>query len=452
MAGSEVFYHALRIDRNRCIGCTHCIRVCPTQALRVISGKATLLGKRCVDCGECLRACPVDAITIEEDDFNRIFDYKKRIAIIPSVFYGQFSKRYSQQTIVESIKKVGFTHIYESERSVPVIKKRFKNIIENQGAGIPLISSFCPAIIRLIQVRFPLLVKHIARIKAPVDLTAIMVREQLRKVGWQDHEVGVFYVTPCAAKIAAVKSPVGDESSYVDGVINLNSLYNRVYPEVKDIGDVRQKSNRMLPPEELLWTLTRGESDHQNGRVLAIDGIGNAIDILEKIEDGEVKNLEFLELRACDESCAGGVLNVENRFLIAERLNRTSKATPKEQYHKDNWSEMDWMFLEKKSGIDEIRPRPIMSLDSDFNAALEKMDRKSDLMKLLPSVDCSSCGSPDCETFAIDVVQGKTDLEKCVFITDAGGEKDRCYPHRLAETWGSGKIVNLKSSDNGSKG
>jgi iron only hydrogenase large subunit-like protein len=444
MGKKDWFYHALRIERDKCIGCTHCIRVCPTQALRVVKGKATLLGNRCVDCGECLRACPVDAISIAGDDFSRIFEFDKRIAIIPAILYGQFSKKHSQQKIVESLKKIGFTHIYESERSIPVIKRRFKEIIEGELQEMPLISSFCPAIIRLIQVRFPGLVKHIAKVKAPVDLTAIMVREQLGKVGWKDEEVGIFYVTPCAAKIAAVKSPVGDDSSYIDGVINLNSLYNRVYPEIKGMQEIRQKSNRMLPPDELLWTLTRGESAHQSGRVLAIDGIQNAIDILEKIEDGEVRNLDFLELRACDEGCAGGVLNVENRFLVAERLNRKARYTEMEEYHKDNWTELDWLFLEKKSGLGEIRPRPIMSLDSDFSAALAKMDRKNGLMESLPMVDCGVCGSPDCETFAIDVVQGKVNIRKCVFITESENEDSPCYPEGLAGTWSKNKIINIK--------
>jgi iron only hydrogenase large subunit-like protein len=452
MAARE-FYHALRIEKDKCIGCTHCIRVCPTQALRVVGGKAVLFGRRCVDCGECMQACPVDAITVAQDDFSHILGFKIRIAIIPAVLYGQFSKNHSQQKIVEAIKKIGFTHIYEAERSIPVIIKRFKAIIESQSQEMPLISSFCPAIVRLIQVRFPSLVRHIAKVKPPVDLTAIMVREQLRKVGWKDEEVGIFYVTPCAAKIAAVKSPVGEESSYVDGVININSLYNKIYPEIKAMDEVRQKKNRMLKPEELLWSLTRGESVHQRGRVLAVDGIKNAIDILEKIENGEVRNLDFLELRACDEGCAGGVLNVENRFLAVERLNRKVKHTSEIEYHKDNWSEHDWLFLEKKSAIGEILPRPILSLDDDFRTALEKMDKKRLLTGLLPSVDCGVCGSPDCETFAEDIVHGRVGLEKCVF-TVPGDEsvESPCNRSQIIETWSEKKIVKIKKSGDESKG
>lgn len=453
MAHSE-FYHALRIERDKCIGCVHCMRVCPTQALRVIGGKATLFGKRCVDCGECMRACPVNAITVAGDDFNRIFEYRIRIAIIPAVLYGQFSKRHSHQKITESLKNIGFTHIYESERSIPAIIKRFKSIIDSDSQPRPLISSFCPAIVRLIQVRFPSLTGNISKVKPPVDLTAIMVREQLRKVGWADEEVGIFYVTPCAAKIAAVKSPVGEDLSYVDGVINLNSLYNKMYPELKTMDDVRQKKNRMLKPEELLWSLTRGESVHQTGRVLAVDGIQNAIDILEKIEDDEVSNLDFLELRACDEGCAGGVLNVENRFLAVERLTRKARHTAEADYHKDNWSEHDWLFLEKKSGIGEINPRSILPLDDDLKASLGKLDRKRRILEILPMVDCGVCGSPDCDTLAGDIIQGRATISQCIFFC-RGEHGDRgfsCNSSGLISTWTESKIKDIKDIPDELKG
>ena len=67
--------------------------------------------------------------------------------------------------------------------------------------------------------------------KAPLDITALYIRRKLEKDGWRPEDIGVFYVTPCAAKIAAVKSPVGEEKSSVDGVINMDSLYNRVYSQ-----------------------------------------------------------------------------------------------------------------------------------------------------------------------------------------------------------------------------
>ena len=45
------FFHALKIDEDTCIGCSHCMKTCPTEALRVRDGKAVLVPDRCVDCG-----------------------------------------------------------------------------------------------------------------------------------------------------------------------------------------------------------------------------------------------------------------------------------------------------------------------------------------------------------------------------------------------------------------
>ena len=85
------FYHALKIDNDRCVGCTHCMTKCPTGAIRIREGKASIRKGWCVDCGECLKACPTEAIYVEQDDFQKIFDYKARVVLVPTVFFGQFS-------------------------------------------------------------------------------------------------------------------------------------------------------------------------------------------------------------------------------------------------------------------------------------------------------------------------------------------------------------------------
>jgi len=75
-----------------------------------------------------------------------------------------------------------------------------------------------------------------------------------------------------------------------------------------------------LPPMAITWSLTRGEAQYVKGRSFAVDGIVNVCDFLEKIENDEIQDVDFLELRACDESCAGGILCTKNRFLTIESL------------------------------------------------------------------------------------------------------------------------------------
>ncbi|MFH2076907.1 MAG: 4Fe-4S binding protein, partial [Pseudomonadota bacterium] len=33
------YFHSVRLIEEKCKGCTHCIRTCPTEAIRVRNGK-----------------------------------------------------------------------------------------------------------------------------------------------------------------------------------------------------------------------------------------------------------------------------------------------------------------------------------------------------------------------------------------------------------------------------
>jgi NAD-dependent dihydropyrimidine dehydrogenase PreA subunit len=54
----------ITIDIERCTGCGACVEVCPTSALYLVDGKATVDGALCSECEACLAACPSGAITL----------------------------------------------------------------------------------------------------------------------------------------------------------------------------------------------------------------------------------------------------------------------------------------------------------------------------------------------------------------------------------------------------
>lgn len=226
------FYHALKIDNDRCVGCTHCMTKCPTGAIRIREGKASIRKGWCVDCGECLKACPTEAIYVEQDDFQKIFDYKARVVLVPTVFIGQFSKYTTEEEIFSALYELGFTHVFQVEFTADMIHREMLRQME-LAEDKPVISSFCPAIVRLIQVRFPALVDNILLVKPPVNATATYYHKVLEEDGFSSEEIGIFYVTPCAAKIASLKGAEG-YSSTIKGVINMDTLYNKVYHILKN--------------------------------------------------------------------------------------------------------------------------------------------------------------------------------------------------------------------------
>lgn len=443
------FHHALKIVRELCIGCTHCMNICPTEAIRVKNGKAVLIDNRCVDCGFCYRVCPVNAIIVEQDDFDRIFEYKVRVALVPAVMTGQFADNITTRQIHSELMELGFTHVYEVEQGVEVLYETMMEYLGNRKETKPLISSFCPAIVRLIQVKFPALVDNLIHLKPPLDVSALDFRRQLAEQGYDNNETGIFYITPCAAKIAAVKSPVGEKNSPITGVINMNFIFNKVFTRIK-----QRKGNSCIIPEtrnltgrSIMWSLTNGESTHTGGRSLAVDEIHNVINFLEQLENEEMKDIDFLELRACDESCAGGVLTTANRFFTVERLKklaaRAGEGVPgnKEDY---NMIERDKTRLKKQISIKPVRPRSMLKLDEDMAEALRKMKRVEEIGKCLPDVDCAACGSPSCQSFAEDIVQGYAKLNQCVFVQRIFEKKGILSAEEsfgiMKEVWGSDKL------------
>ena len=126
MQNNEAFYHSLVIDDEKCIRCTHCVKECPTEAIRIIDGKVVIREERCVDCGECMRVCPQKAIYIEHDDLELIKAFKYRVVLFPSVFIGQFPDRISENNIYASLIEIGFTHVYEVEQSIEVLKNQIR--------------------------------------------------------------------------------------------------------------------------------------------------------------------------------------------------------------------------------------------------------------------------------------------------------------------------------------
>lgn len=405
-------YHAIKVDKQKCMGCTHCMKSCPTEAIRIRGGVATINADRCVDCGNCLRACPVDAFYVNHDSLEQLQKYKYRVALFPAVLIGQFPEIYTEGKIYEALLKLGFTHIFEVEQPISVLIDEIKNKVDS-ASHKPLISSFCPAIVRLIQNRYPSLVENIVSVKAPHDLAAHYAVEILTKQGIKRDEIGLFYVSPCSAKMAAVKRPIGEKESVVDGLINMNDLYNQILrvidkEEKKDTKNMRS----MLTLDGIVWSLPRGEARHFKRNSMAVDGIHNVVKILERMENDEVPVIDFLELKSCHQGCAGGILLTGNRFLTVERLQKRSKRYPRAKEFDPKLAAV----LNEKMKTVAIEPNYVFALDTDRLKALEKMQKVDRILCQLPGIDCGSCGAPNCHALAEDMVQGEARMTDCIFL------------------------------------
>lgn len=445
---NKEYIHAVHIDKVKCVGCSHCMRVCSTQAIRIVGGQAHIMPERCVDCGECYRVCPSNAIYVLDDGFATLDKENYNIAIIPSVFIGQFSAEYPIYQILKAVKEIGFDEVMEVEQAVDFIKYEYLKLANTERQH-PLISSYCPAVVRLIQVQYPSLTDWVLQLKAPHDIAANYLNILKANEGIPEDKMHISYITPCAAKIIAAKAPEGELVSPIHRTINMKEIFNKVSAILShEKTDESQIMEACMSPGSVIWSLSGTEKQCFPGKSMAIDGMINVIEFLDKLESGHITDIDFLEMRACDQGCAGGILCPGNRFLTVERLeHRMQKLQDNIESQKtevDNRLLHYKNILEQNSRTEAIYPREGLLLDENVEIALLKMDRIEKLLSFLPGFDCGACGAPSCKSLAEDIVKDKGSMSHCVFVQRVMEKNYKLSPDQsfkvIEKVWGNNRL------------
>lgn len=408
--------HSVILKEGQCIGCTDCIKRCPTEAIRVRNAKAQIIKERCIDCGNCIRICRNGAKKAATDDLEEIQAYGHRIALPAPSFYAQFPKAAGVAWILEGLKQVGFTDYFEVAAAAEVISEATYDYLKKQTI-FPVISSACPAIVRLIQRRFPSLIPHILPILSPMELAARYIKNQYKKQGISPNEVGVFFISPCPAKVTEARYPIGVAQSMIDGVLSMQDLYKKMRDLIGKIPPSQEKASTSLG---MTWATRRGGMDEKKiPGYIAVDGMENVIQILEKVEDGTLGHIHFIEAMACTGGCLGGALTIENPFISRNTLKKWIEEDQKQADTKEFKKHLQLLEAFKGESVwneKSIEPRPVFSLNANPGKALEMLERIEALYQNLPQIDCGSCGAPTCRCFAEDVIRQEVSIEACIFM------------------------------------
>ncbi len=403
----EKYWHSVTLDKDLCKGCTNCLKHCPTQAIRVQGGKAKILKERCIDCGECIRVCPYRAKKAVTDSFEMLENFKYNVALVAPAFYGQFSRTEDIDAMLTALIKLGFDHVFEVARGAQVITQRTNELLKTGELLKPSISSACPAVLRLIAIKFPNLINNIVPLKSPMEISAAQARtEAVEKTGLRAEEIGIFFISPCAAKATFIKGGYTVKKSDVDGVISIKDVcikMSRLFSRIDEVKELHESGS-----EGVLWATSGGEAEASCAkRHIAVDGIHNVIKVLEEIEDGKLDDIEYVEALACPGGCVGGPLTTENSFSARSKIQRICKNIEKDGKPFNCQQNMFWDSA--------MVYRPVMNLDPDINEAMRKMNLIEKLYESFPKLDCGSCGSPSCRALAEDIVRGYAKETDCIF-------------------------------------
>ena len=395
--------HSIALDKDRCTGCTACVKVCPTEAIRVNRSKAVIYNARCIDCGRCVLACPHHAYSVVSDSLEELRRFDYNIAIPDTSFYGQFKNLYDMNIVNQGLIALGFDDVYPDAVGAELLSDLWKQDGESLfEEDVVRLSSMCPAVVRLIAMEYQELIPNVVDTLCAFELTAVYARlAAVKKTGLPPERIGIGLISPCPAKNSRVREPIGLEERVVDYALSMADIYVRLLSPMKAVSD---------PPDRVRagklgysWGRIGGLSDQFPGRdALAVDGTENVLRILSEIEDEKLTEAELVETALCTQGCFGGCLTVENPFTAKLHMRRLTDALPDQrlEFPEELRKRVLWDYELEEIDTD-IADSIAQALS--LEAAAER------LYKSLPKFDCGNCGAPSCRAFSRDVAEGFAD-------------------------------------------
>lgn len=422
----------VHLDSDLCTGCGVCIKRCPTKAIRVRTRKAVINHSKCIGCGECIRICEFGAVTASTSELDSLNSNKITIALVSPVLYSQFPGVLPKD-ILFGLKNMGFSHAVDMSYYFEMFQwATAEYISRNRKTGEspwPLISPVCPVVIRLIVSRFPSLLPHIHPILRPVALMARDVMNLFKNhYGCSDKDILLYYINPCPSKMGVPKKELGQDGKHSTGALGINDIYGELSRQIKCI-----EKNDKIPFAQagyeyeqctsgggLLWSLSGGEAEATGiDKTLAVAGLYETTTYLEKIEMGLFRDIEYIEFRTCREGCIGGSLTAIDKYLAKSAALKMAKTlgvgTRLNRERVLRMYDSNWFFP-------KISPQDLKKMggQKEKTFTFEELAKVEEIVGIIDGKSCGACGSPDCRTFAEDIVRGEAEPHECVYLKIRG--------------------------------
>ena len=428
--------HSVSLIGDLCVGCTNCIKGCPTQAIRVRGGKATIYDIRCIDCAQCIRICPYHAkiaVTDTLEERLTAASGKVKVAIVNPALFTQFENNVSRIDVLKAVRQLGFDYVFdESIGYAGYVSAARQMISEKQEAlkdspddevseVFPMISTTCPVVVRLIQMKYRALISHLVTLDSPMELTAQHAIDYLcLKLQIPRTLIYICYISPCPAKVTAVINPLWKKKSLISTCVGIHD----VYPQLRSLLDKvtnhdtltheEERAIRISEPIGLRCAAIGGETASMGiENYLMVDGIENIIDILEEIDRDNIKKIAYVEATCCFGGCIGGPLTIMNRFTASAKLRDHAhdfflekELFPNQIVHEDDIIPQVWEL--------PLPENHAMRLSENIGEAMTKYEQIDEILATLPQLDCGACGAPSCAAMAEDIVQGRASINNCI--------------------------------------
>ncbi|MCL2838502.1 MAG: NADH-dependent [FeFe] hydrogenase, group A6 [Oscillospiraceae bacterium] len=317
----------------------------------------------CVNCGQCITACPVAALrganmltevqdAINDPDKHVVVQVAPSVRVSIGELFGMPIGTRVTGKLAAALRRCGFDGVFDTDTGADftIMEEGTELIHRLQNDGkLPQITSCSPGWVKFCEHNYPELLDNLSTAKSPMSMFGALLKSYYAKQKRIDPaKIYVVAIMPCTAKKfeASREELSGAGYSDVDAVLTVRAAarliksagvrFDRMPDEEFDTpfgigtgagaifgatGGVMEAALRTVsevlenkPLDKIDFDAVRGTSGIKEAeitiagkplKVAAVNGLGNARKMLDKVISGEAK-YDFIEIMACEGGCVTG--------------------------------------------------------------------------------------------------------------------------------------------------
>lgn len=399
----------IKTSETDCRDCYRCIRVCPVKAIQIQQGRAMIQEEMCIADGQCVLACPQEAKSVQ-DGLEQVQTWRDRgltlIASLAPSFVAAFPD-YTPEQVAGALEALGFSQVQETAIGAEIIAPLHSHILKNSHS-LPLMTSACPVVVRLVERYYPHLVPNLIPLISPLIAHGRTIKAEQRGAGLK-----VIFIGPCVGKKQEIAGP--EVKDAVDEALTFRELHS--WWEEEGIDPAEEKGTlqgnliqpgraRHFPIDGGLFRTFLPQDLLEDQAMVSVSGLEELQELFNDFPEGET--VQLIEAMACKGGCINGpgmpsskAGTVQSRSRVLCYAHSTEENTlPGEVF---DYLHLQCAFTPRS----QLLQAPKEEVLQEILSRIGKKSAKDEL-------NCGACGYTSCREKAIAYYHGLAELEMCM--------------------------------------